>query len=421
MGPLDFRKVHIMTPSQKLELKLGEARRKLAEAIATADPDMEVVEALTAEIRQTDDLLTAAKLVEPEPVETRETAAGETAEQRELAELRGRVELGEYVKASMARTGVMTGAAAEYNQHLGLEPNHFPMDLMERGLETRAARDGDAQGNQGSWVDRVFHETAAERLGITFVSVPPGVFAVPVMTAGGTPGQRGRTQAAAESTYTFAVTEVKPARRAVYGIYSVEDDARVPGLADAIIRDMRMGMVESVDRAIFNGDAGANENTADITGLQTAGIVEATLTQANKIKGDELVKLFLAYVDGRFAASLGDVRIVASVGSNTLWGGTVHAAAVENQTVAAFLRANGVGWTTRGGIDTNTANNDFGAYIGLGRGIDGAGQASVWQQAELITDRFTGAASGEVKLTLNYLWQLAFPRTDNFKRLKYVT
>ena len=201
----------------------------------------------------------------------------------------------------------------------------------------------------------------------------------------------------------------------------MEDDARVPGLADAIIRDMRMGMVESVDRAIFNGDAGANENTADITGLQTAGIVEATLTQANKIKGDELVKFFLAYVDGRFAASLGDVRIVASVGSNTLWGGTVHAAAVENQTVAAFLRANGVGWTTRGGIDTNTANNDFGAYIGLGRGIDGAGQASVWQQAELITDRFTGAASGEVKLTLNYLWQLAFPRTDNFKRLKYVT
>ena len=91
-----------MTKTQTLELKLGEARRKLAEAIATADPDMEVVEALTAEIRQTDDLLTAAKLVEPEPVETRETAAGETAEQRELIELRGRVELGDYVKASMA-------------------------------------------------------------------------------------------------------------------------------------------------------------------------------------------------------------------------------------------------------------------------------------------------------------------------------
>ena len=85
------------------------------------------------------------------------------------------------------------------------------------------------------------------------------------------------------------------------------------------------------------------------------------------------------------------------------------------------MRMNGVDWTTRGGIDTNTANGDFGAYIGLGRGIEGAGIAAVWEQAQLIRDPYSGAKSGEVQLTLNYLWQLAFPRTGNFKRLKYVT
>ena len=111
----------------------------------------------------------------------------------------------------------------------------------------------------------------------------------------------------------------------------------------------------------------------------------------------------------------------ASVGSNQLWGGSVHAATVENQTVGAFMRTNGVDWTTRGGIDTATANGDFGAYIGLGRGIDGAGIAAVWEQAQLIRDPYSGAKSGEVQLTLNYLWQLAFPRTANFKRLKYVS
>ena len=98
-----------MTKTQALELKLGEARRKLAEAIATETPDMETVNALTAEIRQTDDLLTAAKLVEPEPVETREFASGETAEQRELAELRGKVEFGEYVKAALHGLPVIGG------------------------------------------------------------------------------------------------------------------------------------------------------------------------------------------------------------------------------------------------------------------------------------------------------------------------
>ena len=412
-----------MTDLQKLELRLSDARKALALALAASEPDATAIETLVTEVRSSDALLVAQKLLEPEPKPEIKMTQGNdlTAEQRALAELRGRLEIGDYFRASMARTGVMTGAAAEYNQAMGLEPNHFPLDLLDRGIETRALRDGDSQGNAGTWVDRVFNETAAERLGITFVSVSPGVYAVPVMTAGGTPGQRGRTQAATEATYTFNVTEMKPARRAVHGIYSIEDDARVPGLADAIIRDMRMGMVESVDRAVFNGDGGANENSADIVGMQTAGITEATLTQARKIQGNELVKFFLAYVDGQEAASLADVRIVASVGSNQLWGGTVHAAAVENQTVAAFMRANGVTWTTRGGIDENTANGDFGAYIGLARGIDGAGQAAVWQQAELITDRFTGADSGNVQLTLNYLWQLAFPRTGNFKRLKYVT
>ena len=64
-------------------------------------------------------------------------------------------------------------------------------------------------------------------------------------------------------------------------------------------------------------------------------------------------------------------------------------------------------------------SGDFGAYIGLGRGIEGAGIAAVWEQGQLIRDPYSGADTGEVLLTLNYLFQLAFPRTANFKRLKF--
>ena len=63
---------------------------------------------------------------------------------------------------------------------------------------------------------------------------------------------------------------------------------------------------------MFKGDTGATGTEADITGLQTAGITEVTLTQANKVKGDETLKLFVAMVDGMHASGLGDVRIVAS-------------------------------------------------------------------------------------------------------------
>ena len=183
---------------------------------------------------------------------------------------------------------------------------------------------------------------------------------------------------------------------------AIEDDYRLPGLSDAIERDMRMAMTESVDLAVFKGDSGANENTADITGMQTAGIAEFTITQANKVMADETLKAFLPYVDGQYASGMSDLRFVASVGSNTLWYGTIHSTATTNQTIAQFLMASGMSWTARGGIDTNTANGDFGGYLGLGRGIDGAGIAAVWEQAQLVRDPYSGAKSGEVQLTLNY-------------------
>ena len=253
--------------------------------------------------------------------------------------------------------------------------------------------------------------------------VAPGVQAYPVMSAGAAGVQRGRTQAVTEGTYTVAVTELEPSRNAIYGIYSIEDELRLPGLSEAIIRDMRAQTLESIDKAIFIGDSGANENSADITGFTTAaGVVEKTITQANSVKGDELLKLFLAYVDGVYASGMADVRIVASVGSNTLWGGTVHAAAVDNQTVAAFLRANGVTWTVRGGIDTATGNGDFGAFIGLARGVEGAAVAPVWPYAQVVRDSFgSHATQGEVGLTLSTFWNFGLPRAANFKRLKYVT
>ena len=168
-------------------------------------------------------------------------------------------------------------------------------------------------------------------------------------------------------------------------------------------------MVESVDRAVFNGDGGANENTADVVGLQTAAITEATLTQANSQKADEVLKFFLAYVDGQYAASLADVRVVTSVGANVLWHGSIHNSAADNQTIAQFLMASGLTWMARGGIDINTANGDFGAYIGLARGVEGAGIVAVWEQGQLVRDIYSGAKTGEVQLTLNYLFQLAFP------------
>ena len=81
---------------------------------------------------------------------------------------------------------------------------------------------------------------------------------------------------------------------------------------------------------------------------------------------------------------------------------------------------NGLNWVARGGIEANSAAGDFGAFVGLAKGIEGAAVAAVWDAGQLITDPYSNSKTGEVELTLNYLWNFKVIRTDSFKRLKFV-
>ena len=77
-------------------------------------------------------------------------------------------------------------------------------------------------------------------------------------------------------------------------------------------------------------------------------------------------------------------------------------------------------WEAREGLAANTNAGSFGGYVGLGRGIQGAGVAAVWSAGELIRDPYSGAATGEVALTLSYLWNFGLVRASNFARIKFV-
>ena len=245
-----------MDTLQKSQLKQSELKVKLNEMLDTAEEQRAEsfetdLKALTQQVKQAEIVVSAALLAAPEPeaaekVEARAEVVTETAEDKAEVELRSEINFGKYIAVAMAGTGVTSGPEAELNEHLNLEPNQFPMDLLAPAVEQRAARDGNADVRAKTWVDRVFSDSAAMRLGITFESVAAGIQAFPIMTAGGNPAQRGRTQASSEETYTFAVSTLSPTRMAVHAIYSVEDNARVSGLADAILRDMRSAIVEKL-------------------------------------------------------------------------------------------------------------------------------------------------------------------------------
>lgn len=414
-----------MTKAQKLARRLSEIRQRLAE-LRNAETDAEIQErdSLHSEMETTEAEWRTESEAEERAAAVLPGQAPPDRQQRELLELRGRVNIGAYVEAALEGRAVNAGPELEFNQALEIPANHMPLELL--APEERATTNVDAAANQGTWLDRLFADAAAMRLGVSFRSVSPGVAAYPVTTAGASAAQRGRGQAAGDAAWTVGVTEIKPTRNAVRAVFAQEDSYRLPGLEQALRRDLSAALVEGVDRAIFVGDSGANENTADITGLQTAaGVTEKTLTQSNKVLGNKTLETFSEFVDGIYAAGLDDLRIVAAVGAYRLWLSTVLSFGTSNtidaKMMSQFLMESGLSYSVRGGIETATGNGKFGAFIGLGRGIEGAAISAVWNSAHLVRDEVTGAAKGEVALTLSHLWGFQIPRPANFGRLKFVT
>ena len=408
-----------MLISQQIELRLVELRSAIG-AFPT-DGDAADLEKLTTEYRAADVRKAAAIITEAADLDAARVAGDLSVEQRELDGIGRNLQFGNYVSAAVEHRAA-TGAESEWNAAHGMGAQQFPLAILAQGrVQMRATTDTDGQVNQGRWIDRLFAMSAGMRLGMTMESVPAGTSAYHTTTAGVTPGQRSRAQAAADSAWTVGVVTLEPKRNAVSAKYAIEDAARLPGLADALRRDMGMGLVDNIDQIIFIGDASATTSTDDIAGLNTyAGLTEVEVTQANKIKGGETLEAFTGLVDGLHAMDLGDLNVVASVGAYRLWANTIINATADNMTLAQFMMASGLSWGSRANIDTATAAGDFGAFVGRARGIEGAGVCAIWDAGQMIVDEVTRAKEGEVVLTMNYLHNIGYPRLDNFARVKFV-
>ena len=201
----------------------------------------------------------------------------------------------------------------------------------------------------------------------------------------------------------MGVTELKPKRNAVHAIFNIEDAARLGGLEEALRRDLSAALVDGIDKAIFVGDTGATGTDSDITGLTGASIRRGTtLTQANKVKGDEVLKLFAAMIDGQYAGGVADLNTVLSVGANVLWMG--HGPAdvrplPARPSLSSFAAPVSTGAfaaaSTRTPPPATTGRSLAGPVESTGRAWAPYGRLAI-----LVRDEFTGADKGEVQLTL---------------------
>jgi len=406
-----------MLASQKWELKKVELR-----AAIDAFPDdgnADDLLKLTAEYRKADAEYAKAIILEAADADAARAAGDLDAGQRELDGIGGNLQFRRYVAAAVEMRAA-DGAEGEYNAGHGLSGRQFPLAMLAP-TQMRTTTSANGQQTQQTWLDRLFAESTAMYLGLNMESVPAGTAAYPVTTAGAGPTQRDKEEAATASAWTVGVDVMTPKRMAALVQYTIEDSARLPGLADALRRDLGMALTEKMDAAMQVGDTGATTAANDIAGLTTAAnVTEVEVKQADVAKPSEYVGYFAGLVDGIHAGEYEQLRTVISPAVFKLLNETPYNADAENQSVFEYLAAQGIMMRVRDGIGADTAANAFGALTSRQRGIDGAGVAAVWDAGQLIVDEITGADSGEVKLTLNALWDFALPRPSNFARLKYV-
>ena len=216
-----------MLKSQELTIKLSEKRQRINDLLGKdekSEAEINELDSLTKSIQGHEIEFRAALTAEDAALNDAKDLFGDDGEAAEIRQLRGRATLQNYVLSALEHRAP-SGIESEFNAALGItQSNRFPLVLLAgKEPERRATSDTDTSVDARPWLDRLFAETAAAYLGISFTSVSPGVANYPITTAGGAGAQRGRTEDATVSAWTVGVTELKPSRNAIHLEYSKED------------------------------------------------------------------------------------------------------------------------------------------------------------------------------------------------------
>ena len=291
------------------------------------------------------------------------------------------------------------GADRELQQHYGIPENCVPLAL----LETRAVSPApaDVGQNLADIEPYVFPQAVASFLGIAQPTVARGEAVYPTLTSKLVAGTPAENASQSETTGSFSADVLSPGRLQASFYYSREDRARFAGMGEALRRNLSDGLADGLDRQIIVGT----------NGLLTSGVlsdhnVSAVTTYA-------LYRDHLAYgrVDGRYAGTVGDIRLVVGAGT---YG---HAAkqfrsdnagdraAIEDlQNVTAGVRVS----AHIPAVGSNKQN----AIVRLGMRRDMV--APIWEGIEIIDDPYTKSAHGQVQVTAIMLFAIKVLRSDGF-------
>ena len=395
-----------MTKLQGLQIRKSEISEQINAILgldARTDEQQGELEKLTAEGQKIEPEIRAAIVAEPDPNETRVEGDAET---RELALLTERSNVGDIFSAAVEHRNT-SGETAELQKHYGINSNQIPLEMLriDLGVETRAAATvpasiGDA--SQAAVITPVFATGDGAFLSIERPTVPVGDAAYPVLsTMPDVKGPYSDSTEAAQTDATFVATGLSPERLQASYSYRRTDAARFAGLDASLRLALNSGLQEKLDQQAINGSAGLLNGT----NLPNNN-VNAVSTFALYLSG-----LLYGRVDGRYARTPGDVRMIVGAGTFT------HASSAykgnnSDESGVERLQEKSGGLMVSAHVPA-VASNKQNALIRLGM-ERGAAVQPIWQGVSLVVDEFSRSAYGEIIIHAILLANFAITRKDQW-------
>ena len=389
-----------MDRTQKLQIEQSELRTKLATALDTpVDDRAETFQAdldgLAKRAGALETELRASILASDDP-DTVETT--ETPEARELADLIERSNVGNIFTAVLEHRAT-DGVERELQQHADLADNYIPLSLLETRAVTPAP--SDVGQNLQSIEPYVFPQSVASFLGIPQPVVPVGDAIYPALTSTLSVGTPAENAAQAETTGSFSADVLTPGRLQASFFYSREDRARFAGMDESLRQNLSDGLADGLDRQILVGTNGLLNGT-----ILDDHNVSAVTSYAN-------YRDLLAYgrVDGRYAGTVADIRMVMGTGT---YG---HAAKQFRSDNAGDRAAIEDLMNVTAGVRVSAhvpavASSKQNVLIRLGMRRDYV--APIWDGIELLEDPYTKSAKGQITITAYMLYATKLLRAAGF-------
>lgn len=321
--------------------------------------------------------------------------------------LADRIEARHYINAAINDRAV-DGAEAEFSKELGLDVrNVMPWAAVEdrQDMPTQVPESATGQPRQ-PLLRRVFHRTDAAFVGAVFPSVPRGTPVYPVMTGGAEGGMFVPGAAVEAEEATLEGQNVSPKRASARYLIRAEDAAKFDGLESTLRSDLRIVMGQLIDAQAVAGD-GAGANLAGFLSHASAGAAAG----AEVITLADIDMHISRGIDGLYANEASALRFMIGTETDRILR-TVRpfaAAGGSAMSLDEFWRANVGGLRVSrhvGGVTGNVQK----AYRWTPNGLRFI--VPVWEGVELIRDPYSGAAKGEVALTVIALYGALMVRNN---------